>query len=106
MSGPVTSVARVLLEDAVCYSNPSMRQCIVKGIPNITVIVAWGSVQLIHNVSTVMFQLWRKPLSEHVQECFAIHGSNVFERPCIYRTLAFFRISYGMYRSFDIAFIK
>ena len=52
-----------------------MRQCLVKEVPNITVIVAWGSIQLIDKVSTVMFQLWHKPCSQHVQECFTIHGS-------------------------------
>jgi len=43
-----------------CSSNPSMRQCLVTEGPNIKVIVAWGSIQLIDKVSTVMFQLWHK----------------------------------------------
>jgi len=51
-----------------CSSNPSMWQCLVKEVPNITVIVAWGSIQLIDKVSTVMFQLWDKPRSQHVPE--------------------------------------
>ena len=28
-----------------CSSNPSKRQCLVKKVPNITVVVAWGSIQ-------------------------------------------------------------
>jgi len=52
-----------------------MWQCLVKEVPNITVIVAWGSMQLIDKVSTVIFQLWHKPRSQHVPECFAIHDA-------------------------------
>jgi hypothetical protein len=58
-----------------CSSNPSMWQCLVKEVPNITLIVAWRSIQLIDKLSTVMFQLWHEPRSQHVPECFAIHGS-------------------------------
>jgi len=58
-----------------CSSNPSMWQYLIKEVPDITVIVAWGSIQLIDEVSTVMFQLWHKPRIQHVPECFAIHGS-------------------------------